>query len=163
MTDCFRCHKGADIANVNALGGVALCEGCVEVVLGKTVSAVPLYFGRCYRDNFRLCLPECSHIELGPTVDKDGEPRVERATCYASATAFDRNLQEGGMTQDFYPVNLRRRSTDEYLAALLLITKADELQAVIEEDIGNRRAETDAGGPVEKEEDDRGGYREGDE
>jgi hypothetical protein len=159
MSGCFRCHKNADVASFSPLGGVVLCEGCVEVVLSKTVAAVPLYFGRCYRDAFRLCLPECSHLELGPTVDRNGEPRVESATCLASVTTFESQVPEGGVMTNAYPVTLRRRTTDEYLAALLLTTRPQELQEVAEQDIAKNKAEADAGGPVE--DDDLSGYREG--
>lgn len=152
---CFRCRKDAEVASVTPLGGVVLCEGCVEVILTKAVNETPLFFGRCFRDAFRLCTPECTHLELGPTVDRDGEPRVESATCNASATAFDRQTPDGGLAQNFYPVYLRRRSTDEYLAALLLTTRSEELQTIIEGDI--QEGGDDGGGAQEP-----GDYREGD-
>ena len=152
MMECFRCHKTAAVASVTPIGGVVLCEGCVEVVLSKTVSTVPVYFGRCYRDAFRLCLPDCSHLELGPTVDRDGEPRVESGVCNASIQPFERFDQNGGLSVTGYPVTLRRRSTDEYLAALLLTTRSEELQAVAE-----------TGLKADEGEEKTGGYREGDE
>lgn len=133
------------------LGGLIVCSECISDVFVKFNESPIYYFGRCFRDVFRLCTQECSHCELGSPTIHEGTPKVLVAYCHASEQ-HSCNFRDGIPFQESFPHQLRRRSNDEFIAALFLTTQSKFL----EED-GGGNGNGDGGGEEGKQ----GGYREG--
>lgn len=133
------------------LGGLIVCSECISDVFVKFNESPIYYFGRCFRDVFRLCTQECSHCELANPKVHEGTPKILSGYCHATSENFF-NLQGEHVVPGSAPVVLRRRPNDEFIAALFLTTQSKFL----EED-GGGNGNGDGGGEEGKQ----GGYREG--